>query len=154
MRLVKLSLLLLACCMFAQAQTAPAQSETSTVVPSHSPNDLMSRLGGWKSPFPVLRPNAKNLPSIDTTKRFRVDPDMALNSRTAVDSNTCFKLRKYVFQPKAQNEKNGMRPLGDEMQFAGETDCTYANKVWPKSADGAAPPRPQFGLQSAVAHQK
>ena len=98
---------------------------------------------------PAQSPDAKT-----QAKRFTIDPEFALNSRSTVDSNTCFKLRKYVFQPREQAKTNGMRPLGDEMQFAGETDCTYANKVWPKSADGVNPQGSQFGLQSAVARQK
>ena len=161
MRLVKLSLLLLACCTFAQAQTTPAPADATVSVPPHSTAQLAERVDHARSlaslAAAVERGKQRAIELINqpkTRKQFNVDPDIALNSRSTVDSNTCFKLRKYIFQPREQIEKNGMRPLGDEMQFAGETDCTYANKVWPKSADGPNPPRPQFGLQSAVAHQK
>ena len=152
MRLLKLSLLvLIACCTLAQPQPSPAQSDTAVSIPPHSTSQLSERINHarWMTFLSASVARSKE----QATGRFKVDPYIAAAIPGGA-SNTCFKLRKYIFQPKEQTEKNGMRPLGDEMQFAGETDCTYANKVWPKSADGVKPPRPQFGLQSAVARQK
>jgi hypothetical protein len=58
--------------------------------------------------------------------------------------SVCMKLRKYIF-----HRSDG----GDTMQPVGETDCTYASKVWPKSADGPTS-KPEFGVFSAVARSK
>ena len=161
MRFLKLSLLLIACCTLAQAQTASTPNDAAISVPPHSTSQLFERVDHARSlAFLSAAVERAKEAAVERSKGLmarkpsKVDPGIQLNARSTVDASTCFKLRKYIFQPNDQTEKNGMRPLGDEMQFVGETDCTYANKVWPKSADGANPPRPQFGVQSAVAHQK
>jgi hypothetical protein len=157
MRLLKLSLLLssVVLCSLVQAQTVPAKQDAPIVVPSHSPDQLLHR-------FDFARFSASFLSNgafaerfrLTASKQFKVDPGIRLNAKSSMDANTCFKLRKYIFQPKEQAKSNGMRPLGDEMQFVGETDCTYASKVWPKSADGSNPPRPTVGVQSTVLRMK
>lgn len=158
MRLLKLSLLLLALCVVAQPQGAPAQGGAVSV-PPHSPNDLFSSVHSAGSPLPLLGRGIDGLLQIQfgepmTRKQFKIDPGINLNARSSVNGNTCFKLRKYIFQPKEQTKNDGMRPLGDEMQMVGETDCTYANKVWPKSAEGEKPPQPDVGFHSTVLRQK
>jgi hypothetical protein len=117
------------------AQTAPL--EPNRTLPHHSPNQLLQRYWIAAQGHPYYRQFDRN----------RV---MIAN----VPGNTCFKLRKYIFEPVEPTAKNGMLPLGDTMVQVGETDCTYANKVWPKSADRMNPPPSQFGVQSTVLRQK
>jgi hypothetical protein len=155
MRLLKLSLLLLSVvlCSLVHAQTVPAKQDAPIVVPSHSPNQLIHRFDFARFSASFLGNDAFE-ERLRSVAQFKVDPGIRLKTQSRFDANTCFKLRKYVFEPKEQAKSNGMRPLGDEMQFVGETDCTYANKVWPKSADGPNPPRPTVGVQSTVLRVK
>lgn len=157
MRLFKLSLVFLVVlvCIPAQSQTANAADDQAVTVPRHSPNQLYHR-------FDYARRELSDIGNGDLDlalrtfaaipSRSRIRPGISRGS--ALEANTCYKLRKYIFQPKEQVEKNGARPAGDAMEMVGETDCTYANKVWPKSVDGPKPPPPQPGVHSTVLRQK
>lgn len=157
MRLLKLSLVFLVVlvCISAQAQTANDSDQQAVIVPRHSPNQLYHR-------FDNTRPQLSDIGNGDL--EFALRGFAAIPSRSRIrlgivrvpelQANTCYKLRKYIFQPKEQVEKNGARPAGDAMEMVGETDCTYANKVWPKSAHGPKPPQSQFGVHSTVLRQK
>ncbi len=75
-------------------------------------------------------------------KHFNVDPQMNILPRLASGSaNTCLKMRKYVFR-----REDG----SDRMRYAGETDCTYLGKVWPKSAQHERPVPAKPGIQRAI----
>ena len=186
MRLTKLALvfLVLALCSLGLAQSATNQTAAPVVVPPHTPMQLLQRMEyPWTHlengpPFPwhslrmVRLPDRTlvySLPVEDLSARLR-PPRLQLGSSFQYDSkmnifpqvassgpNTCFKLRKYLVQPKVQTFSNGVVPVGPgpepttgDWQIAGETDCTYANKVQPKSVDKLKPPKPNVGIQSTV----
>ena len=171
MRLTKLALVFLVMALiplgFAQDASKPA--DAPVVVPPHSPVQLLQQMeypwtrlvDGPPFPWHALRmirlPDrtlAYSLP-VEVARRqsrsFQFDSKMNIFPQVASSApNTCFKLKKYIFQPPHQTEMNGIRPLGDEMQMVGQTDCTYANRVQPKSVDKLKPPKPNVGVQSTV----
>ena len=165
MRLYKLSLLfvLALVCISAPAQTATDPGDQAVTVPRHTPNQLYHRFDYARSRELsdvsngdmelVLRKFAA-IPS-----RSRIRPGIAIAQGSELPGNTCYKLRKYILQPKQQTLSKGVTPLGaapvaGDWQIVGETDCTPSRKVWPKSVDGQKPPQSQFGVHSTVLRQK
>jgi len=176
MRLTKLALvsLLIALCSLGLAQNASKPTDAPVVVPPHTPTQLMSELSyPWTHlnaftnpppvPFPWYSMSWIRLPDrtlayagsgVQVTPRPKQPSvDRGINIFPQIASaapNTCFKLRKYVFEPPQQTQMNGVRPLGNQMQMVGQTDCTYASRVSPKSVDKLQPPKPNVEVQSTV----
>lgn len=133
MRLLKLSLVLLGIAL----SVAPATAQTLAATPSPDSQIQIAPAPQAQSPYNY----AQNGPR-------QVQPDRHINilPRLMTDRDpVCYKLRKYIFR-----RSDG----GDALAPAGQTDCTYSSKVWPKSAGNDKPAKPDVGVYSAVSRSK
>jgi hypothetical protein len=176
MRLLKLSLVFLvatAVCGFA-SQVMPASPDTpaAVLVPPHPLAELSNRVAdSWFARGTLRLPNGAVFygPDSDAYRRYveskrnrRIDPDPKMNLAprlAALPGAPCYKLRKFIVQPKEETWSNGVTPLGlapvaGDWKIVGETDCTPSQKVWPKSAEGEKPPLPDVGFHSTVLRKK
>lgn len=136
MRLLKLSLVFLG----ASLCVAPMAAQTAPATPKPDGNIQIAPSPQAQSPFNY----AQKAPAVP--RRFELDRGINLLPRLMTDkSGVCMKLRKYIF-----HRSDG----GDAMQPVGETDCTYAGKLWPKSVENGKPLRPQVGVYSTVLRAK
>ena len=176
MRLLTLSLVFLivtaACCFASPGAPVNPDTPATVQVPQHPLPELSNRIAdAWYAKGVLRMPNgAVFYPPppgafrqyLESRKNRRLDPDPKMNlapQLAALPGAPCYKLRKFIVQPKEQTWSSGVTPLGlapvaGDWKIVGETDCTPAQKVWPKSADGEKPTQPDVGFHSTVLRQK
>ena len=157
MRLLRLALVFLGFALYAFASSdTPKKLDTPVVVPPHSPSQLIHRFDYARFGLEFMSNDyvEQALKGRAHKRIGRIDPNMLVAPN---GDNTCYKMRKYLVQPKVQTFSNGVVPIGPateptagDWQILGETNCTYANKVYPKRIEKLKPLQPNVGTQSTV----